>query len=57
MTLAEALIELHYDPAYNRFRRKAGREPLAQIALACLDETSLADAADRIARLLESLAK
>jgi len=57
VTLAEALIELHYDPAYNRFRRKAGREPLAQIALACLDETSLADAADRIARLLESLAK
>ena len=57
LRLLEALIELHYDPAYNRSRRKVGREPMAQIALACLGEASLADAADRIARLVEGLRK
>lgn len=54
-TLAEALIELHYDPAYSRFRRKLGRAPLAQIALARLDEASLAEAADRIARIADRI--
>jgi tRNA 2-selenouridine synthase len=52
-TLAEALIELHYDPAYDRSRRKAERPPLAEIILHTLDETAQAQAADRIARLVE----
>ena len=56
-TLAEALIELHYDPAYNRSRRKVGREPMAEIALACLNEASQAQAADQIARLVENVRK
>ncbi|HEY2661611.1 MAG TPA: tRNA 2-selenouridine(34) synthase MnmH [Caulobacteraceae bacterium] len=51
-TLAEALIELHYDPAYRRARRKAGRTPLARIALDALDEPAQIAAADAILRLL-----
>ena len=54
-TLAEALIELHYDPAYNRSRRKSGRPPMAQIALATVDEAARDDAADEVARLVESM--
>jgi len=54
-TLAEALIELHYDPAYNRSRRKVGREPMAQIPLTRLDEPSQDEAADRIARLVDEI--
>ncbi len=54
-TLAEALIELHYDPAYNRARRKAERPPLAQIALASLDEPALLEAEAAIARLTQSV--
>jgi len=56
-TLAEALIELHYDPAYSRSRRKIGREPMARIRLACLDEASQTQAADEIARRVESVGK
>ena len=53
-TLAEALIELHYDPAYSRARRKLGRAPLAEIALETLDAPAQIRAADGIARLMES---
>jgi tRNA 2-selenouridine synthase len=49
--LADALIELHYDPAYDRARKKLGRAPIAEIRLEGLDEASLAEAARRIAAL------
>jgi len=52
-TLAEALIELHYDPAYARTRRKDDRPPMAEIALAALDNEAQGEAADVIARLVE----
>jgi tRNA 2-selenouridine synthase len=53
--LAGALMELHYDPAYRRGRRKDGREPMAVIALETLDGTSLGRAADEIGRLVSGL--
>ncbi|MDP1737555.1 MAG: tRNA 2-selenouridine(34) synthase MnmH [Caulobacter sp.] len=53
--LAEALMELHYDPAYRRGRRKDGREPLAVIAVETLDGQSLDQAADEIVRLVQAL--
>jgi tRNA 2-selenouridine synthase len=52
--LAEALIELHYDPAYNRSRKKHGRSPITAISLETLDDASLAEAARRIADLAEA---
>lgn len=52
VTLAEAVMELHYDPAYRRARRKDGRAPLAQIALDTLDEAAQSKAADEIVRRL-----
>jgi tRNA 2-selenouridine synthase len=51
--LAAALMELHYDPAYRRGRRKDGRTPMAEIALERLDGESFAQAADRITQLVE----
>ena len=53
--LAEALMELHYDPAYRRGRRKDGGEPMALIALETLDGQSLNRAADEIVRLVQAL--
>ena len=53
--LAEALMELHYDPAYRRSRRKDGREPIAEITLETLDGQSLNRAADEIVRLVQAL--
>lgn len=53
--LAEALMELHYDPAYQRGRRKDGREPMAEIRLETLDRQSLNRAADEIVRLVQAL--
>jgi len=52
--LAEALIELHYDPAYDRGRRKAGKPPLVQIALASLDEPAMLEAEAAITRVVQS---
>lgn len=52
VALAEALMELHYDPAYRRSRRKDGREPMAEIGLETLDGHSLNRAADEIATLV-----
>lgn len=53
-TLAEALIELHYDPAYSRSRRKAGGASLARVVLERLDEAAQVEAAERIARLVDA---
>lgn len=53
--LAEALMELHYDPAYLRGRRKDGREPMARLVLEALDGQSLDRAADGIARMVSGL--
>jgi tRNA 2-selenouridine synthase len=50
--LAETLIELHYDPAYDRGRRKAGSSLLAQIDLVGLDETALGEATAAIASVV-----
>ena len=53
--LAEALMALHYDPAYQRGRRKDGHEPMAEIALETLDEQSLDRAVDEIVQLVLGL--
>ncbi len=53
--LAAALMELHYDPAYRRGRRKDGRAPMAEIALERLDAESFAQAADEVAGLVSTL--
>jgi tRNA 2-selenouridine synthase len=53
-TLAEALIELHYDPAYARGRRKLDRPPLAVIDLASLDAAALSGAEAAIAEVVRS---
>lgn len=53
--LAEALMELHYDPAYQRGRRKDGREAMAVIALDRLDGASFAQAANRIIEIVEPM--
>lgn len=47
--LAAALIELHYDPAYARARRKDGRAPTLQLHTATLDDAEQDMIADRIA--------
>ncbi len=51
-TLADALIELHYDPAYARSAKKDGRPRLRVIEMQTLDEARQAAAADEIAGLL-----
>jgi tRNA 2-selenouridine synthase len=51
-SLAEALIELHYDPAYNRSSRKETRRSLGAVALSDLEPASRAAATDEIARLV-----
>ena len=53
--LAEALMELHYDPAYRRGRRKDGRAPMAEITLETLDRQGLDSAADEVARQVQAL--
>ncbi|WP_304171373.1 tRNA 2-selenouridine(34) synthase MnmH [Phenylobacterium aquaticum] len=53
--LAEAVMELHYDPAYRRARRKDGRPALASLELTALDDAAQAQAADQIARLVQTL--
>jgi tRNA 2-selenouridine synthase len=49
--LAEALIELHYDPAYSRSSRKDARPRLGAVELAGLAPADLEAAADEILRL------
>ncbi|WP_296596250.1 tRNA 2-selenouridine(34) synthase MnmH [Phenylobacterium sp.] len=53
--LAEAIMKLHYDPAYDRSRRKHARPLLASLAVAPPDPASLAGAAEEIARLVARL--
>ncbi len=53
-TLAEALMELHYDPAYARARKKAARPALAQISVTDLDDAAQAHVADEIAERLRT---
>ncbi|MGA0600454.1 tRNA 2-selenouridine(34) synthase MnmH [Caulobacter sp. KR2-114] len=47
-TLAEALMELHYDPAYARSSRKDQRPLLATVDLPALTSEALAEGADQI---------
>jgi tRNA 2-selenouridine synthase len=49
--LALALMELHYDPAYDRSSRKDARPRLGEVALETLDEGELDRAADEVRRL------
>jgi tRNA 2-selenouridine synthase len=53
--LAQALVELHYDPAYARSRKKDARPRLRTVALETLDEASLDSAADEVARVVGRL--
>lgn len=54
-TLAEALIELHYDPAYTRARRKDGVAPFATIEVDALDDVAQTKAADKIVGYMAKL--
>ena len=53
--LALALIESHYDPCYERQRRKHQKQTSNVIELAALDEASLENAAKEIARVFSHL--
>jgi tRNA 2-selenouridine synthase len=50
--LAETLMALHYDPAYDRSTRKEGRASLARIDLERLDAGAMEQAANTVAALL-----
>jgi tRNA 2-selenouridine synthase len=50
--LAEALMELHYDPAYDRSSRKDTRETLGVVEIADLGPAGRAQAAEAVARLV-----
>jgi len=50
--VADALIELHYDPAYARSGRKETRQLLGRAAAASLDGPGLAAAAEAVAALV-----
>lgn len=50
--LAEAVMELHYDPAYARASRKAGRPALARIETEALSAADQARITDRIIETL-----
>jgi tRNA 2-selenouridine synthase len=52
-TLAEALIELHYDPAYARSSKKDGRPTLQVIDMETLSQDRQSRAADEIAALVQ----
>jgi tRNA 2-selenouridine synthase len=53
--LAQALMELHYDPAYARSDRKDERRRLGAIVLADLGEADQSAAAEQIAKLLKGV--
>jgi tRNA 2-selenouridine synthase len=53
--LTEALVESHYDPAYEQSRRRHERPPLASVALDDLAPPRQDDAAGRIADLLAAM--
>ena len=50
--LAESLMRLHYDPLYDRGRKRAIAAPIAPIALEKLDEEAIAGAAREIADVI-----
>ncbi|MDO8901249.1 MAG: tRNA 2-selenouridine(34) synthase MnmH, partial [Phenylobacterium sp.] len=50
--LAQALIDLHYDPAYDRAARKSDAPILARLALEPLDPQSRASAARTVIDLI-----
>ena len=50
--LAEALMELHYDPAYDRSSRKDTRRRLGVVTVDALDEAGQAAAARQVAQLV-----
>jgi len=52
--LAEAIVALHYDPAYDRARRKHERPLLGSVRLVPADPASQDAAADEIAGLLRA---
>ncbi|MFI4975502.1 MAG: tRNA 2-selenouridine(34) synthase MnmH [Caulobacterales bacterium] len=53
--LAEALVELHYDPAYARSSKKDGRPKLGVVAMETLSDANQETAADEIVRLVGTL--
>ena len=53
--LAEALMELHYDPAYARSRRKDPRPALARVEVDALDDADQSEIADEVARLVSAM--
>ena len=55
--LAQALVELHYDPAYARSRKKDARPRLRTIALETLDEAGLDAAAEEVVAAVKVLPK
>lgn len=52
--LARELIERHYDPGYDRARRRRNAQPVQTIALARLDEAGIDAAATAVLALLET---
>ena len=55
-TLAQLLIEGHYDPAHRRWLNKRGDKPAAQVHLPSLDADALERAAEEISGLVEKVA-
>ena len=53
--LAGALMELHYDPAYDRSSRKDTRRRLGEVTMDDLDDAGQATAAERIAALVAAI--
>lgn len=53
--LAEAIMALHYDPAYDRSQRKLERPLLDAVNLVPDDPASLASATDQVARFVREL--
>ena len=53
--VTRALMQQHYDPAYDKSRRAIGASVLAHIEIAQLDSRGLLDAADRIVGVLDQL--
>jgi tRNA 2-selenouridine synthase len=55
--LADSLVELHYDPAYERSRRGEERRSLGVVALMDLNPDHQQDAARRVADLVKGVAE
>jgi tRNA 2-selenouridine synthase len=53
--LAEAIMALHYDPAYDRSRKRHDRPLLGVAALVPHDPASLGAAVDEVVRLVARL--